>query len=124
MKTEAETMREAAARIRKQTEASIAYSLSETPRILSNVPTLMEMSLGHFFDIADDIERALPLRADAPAPAPAPTDEQIVEAMAAEICLLIDCEDDKGGCTCMRVAQCALAAAKPLIRQQMESRHD
>jgi len=67
------------------------------------------------------------------APAPAPTDEEIVEAMTREACRAAghNPDYDKGTgfpkwkhvATEFRYAL-VLDAAKPLIRQQMESRHE
>jgi|SRR6185312_4834014 len=62
--------------------------------------------------------RALPLPTDASAPAPAPTDERIAGDM------VMAYMRTPASQSLLQRMFAVLAVAKPLIRQQMESRHD
>jgi hypothetical protein len=51
----ARRLEDIARRIEQQHDASVHYALLENPRMSAKYPTTMEVSLGHFKTIADDL---------------------------------------------------------------------
>jgi hypothetical protein len=48
---------EIADRLARSTESTVGYSLQETPRVLKNMPTLIEICMGHFKEIEGDLRQ-------------------------------------------------------------------